>query len=147
MYSVLLTTHSWLRWLALLGVIIVLIRAIRGATAAAPWTRSDLTWAKGAAHLLTLQVLIGIVLYIVSPYVRSLMDNMGATMKDKTSRFFAVEHAVVMIVALGLTHIGTAKAKKAQTDGGRHKSIALFFGIALLLIAYGIPWARPLFRP
>jgi hypothetical protein len=146
MYSTLLVVHSWLRWVALAAVVLVFLRAARGAMSSAPWTKSDFTWMKGAAHVVTAQVMIGVVLYAVSPYIRSLLGNMSATMGDRGSRLLAVEHAVVMIIAVALTHIGAARVAKAPDDKSKHTRAAVFFGVALLLIGYGIPWMRPMFR-
>jgi hypothetical protein len=146
MYTLLLILHSWIRWIALGAVIVVVVRAMRGAASGAPLTEADARWIKGAAGSLTVQAMIGIVLYVVSPYVRSLISDMGAAMQDRTSRLFAVEHAVVMIIVVGLAHMGFAISRKATTNGARHKRIAIFYGIALLLMAYAIPWMRPLFR-
>jgi hypothetical protein len=146
MYSLLLILHSWLRWFALAAVIAVLIRAMRGAASGNAFDKTDEKWIKGAAHLLTAQAMIGIVLYAVSPYIRSLLSDMSAAMQDRASRLFAVEHAVIMIIVVALSHVGFAVAKKARSDQARHARIAIFYGIALALIGYAIPWVRPMFR-
>ena len=146
MYTLLLVLHSWLRWVALAAVVLVVIRAARGVMANAPFDAANEKWIKGAAHSLTAQAMIGILLYVVSPYVKSLIGNMSTTMQDRTSRFFAVEHVVIMIVVVGLSHMGFAIARKGADDRGRHKRVLIFYGLALLLMAYAIPWMRPLFR-
>jgi hypothetical protein len=146
MYPSLLVLHSWLRWFAVAGVLFVFLRALRGAMTGAPWTRSDTAWIKGTAHILTIQAMLGLLLYAVSPYIRALIADMGTTMQDRTSRLFAVEHAVVMVIVVALSHIGFAVSRKATTEKGRHVRVAIFFGIALLLTGYAIPWMRPMFR-
>jgi hypothetical protein len=145
MYSFLLIVHSWLRWFALAAVIVVVIRAMRGAAGANAWEPEE-PWIKGAAHLLTAQAMIGIVLYAVSPYIRGLLGDMSTTMQDRTSRLLAVEHAVIMVIVVALAHMGFAIARKAKTEKARHQRTAIFFGIGLILMAYAIPWVRPLFR-
>lgn len=146
MYTLLLVLHSWLRWFALAAVVIVVLRALRGVFAGATWQNADARWMSGAAHLLTLQLGIGALLYAVSPYIRSLIGDMGAAMSDRVARLFVVEHAVMMLLALGATHMGAVLAKRAPTDKAKHARAATFFGIALLLILYAIPWMRPLLR-
>ena len=146
MYPSLLFLHSWLRWLALAAVLVVFFRALRGGIAGAPWTGSDSMWIKGAAHVMTTQAVIGVLLYAVSPYIRGLLDNMTTTMQDRTTRLFAVEHGVVMLIALGVVHVGSALARKGATDKAKHARAAIFFGVAILLLGYAIPWMRPLFR-
>jgi hypothetical protein len=105
-----------------------------------------MTWMKGAAHTLTAQVAIGVLLFATSPYIRGLLHGMSTTMHDRVSRFFVVEHGVVMLLAVGATHMGAAIAQKGATARAKHKRAATFFGIAGLLVAYAIPWWRPLFR-
>ena len=146
MYSLLLVLHSWLRWFALVSVILVVVRSIRGAASSLPLSDTDAKWIKGAAHILTAQAMIGIVLYAVSPYIRSLLSDMGSAMRDRASRLFAVEHAVIMILVVALAHMGFAIARKGATGKAKHTRIVIFYGIALLLMGYAIPWMRPLYR-
>jgi hypothetical protein len=146
MHPTLLFVHSWLRWLALAAVLLVFFRGIRGAATGAPWRAADMTWMKGAAHLLTVQLMVGVLLFAVSPTVRALLSDMGAAMQDRTSRLIIVEHPVIMVLALGATHMGASLTRRAPTDQAKHVRAAVSFGIALLLIGYAIPWARPFFR-
>jgi len=55
-------------------------------------------------------------------------------MKNDTTRYFTVEHWVMMLIAIALIHIGHSKSKKAITPENKHKSIAIFYIIALLII-------------
>ena len=146
MYETLLFIHSWVRWLALAGVVIVFLREVRASTTGQPWLPSDLTWMKGAAHLLGAQVAIGLLLYATSPYIRALLGNIKSAMQDHSSRFLLVEHGVTMVLAVAATHMGAAIARKGATDKAKHARAAVFFGVAVLLMAYAIPWSRPLFR-
>src|SRR5438105_2731235 len=116
MYSLLLILHSWLRWFALASVIIIVIRSMRGAASNSPLSDLDAKWIKGAAHILTAQAMIGIMLYAVSPYIRSLLSDMRAAMRDRTSRLFAVEHAAIMVLVVALAHMGFAIARKGKTN-------------------------------
>jgi len=146
MYEPLLFIHSWFRWIAFAGVIVVFLRELRARSTGAPWTDSDFMWMKGAAYALSAQVAIGILLYATSPYVHGLLGDMKTAMHSHDSRFFLVEHGFVMLLAIGLTHMGAAIAKKGANDQAKHTRAAIFFGLAGLLMVYGIPWWRPLFR-
>ena len=146
MYTPLLTLHSWIRWIALLVVVFVLVRSVRALAGDGRWTPADTKWLKGAAHAMTLQFLLGIFLFAVSPYIRNLMGDMATTMRDRTSRFFVVEHAAIMFLALASIHVGVLMTRGATTDRARHVRVAVCVGIALALAAYGIPWDRPLLR-
>jgi hypothetical protein len=96
--------------------------------------------------------LVGLALYLVfSPTVQAAFGNIGAAMRNPEYRFFVVEHAVGMLIAIVLAHVGRIRSKKAKTDAARFKSAALFYGLALLIILASIPWpgmpaGRPLIR-
>ena len=146
MYEPLLFIHSWFRWFAFAGVLIVFLRELRAASLGAAWQPSDVTWMKGAAHALTAQVALGILLYATSPYIHGLLRDMKTTMGEHTARFFAVEHGFAMLLAVGATHMGATIAQKGASDKAKHTRATIFFGVAGLLMVYGIPWWRPLLR-
>ena len=80
--------------------------------------------------------------YFVSAQFAYLLDNgMGATMKDPEIRLFIVEHPLMMILAITVLTVGFSKHKKQTTDGGKFKTIALYYGIALLFVLSRIPWS------
>ncbi len=96
-----------------------------------------------------IQFLVGIALYFMSPFVR--FDGMKATMGDAHTRFWTVEHLSLMMIAVILVTLGRSAAKKLEESTAKHKKIAIFFTISVLLILISIPWpftqvARPLFR-
>ena len=61
-------------------------------------------------------------------------------MKNGAMRFFAMEHALMMIIAWLLVHVGRSMVKRADTDAQKHKRSLIFYGIALLIILAMIPW-------
>jgi len=94
-------------------------------------------------------MLVGLILYgLLSPITWAAFSNMGAAMKDPTLRFYAVEHVVMMVIAIALVHIGRTRVQKATSDAAKHRTAAIFFGLALILILAGIPWPfREVGRP
>jgi hypothetical protein len=69
-------------------------------------------------------------------------------MKDAFLRFYAVEHLALMLVALGLVHVGRARSRKAPSDAARHRAASIFFLLGLLAILVAIPWpGRAVGRP
>jgi len=116
MYSATLLLHSLLRWVVLATGLAAAGRGITGWNGKA-WTHADNRAGFAFVTALDLQFLLGILLYVVlSPNVSAAFSNIGGAMKDPALRFFLVEHAAGMIVALVLAHIGRAKTKKAATD-------------------------------
>jgi hypothetical protein len=63
-----------------------------------------------------------------------------------------MEHALLMIIAWLLVHVGRSMVKRSDIDAQKHKRSLIYFGIAFLLILAMIPWpfrteiARPLLR-
>ena len=93
-----------------------------------------------------LQLLVGLILYVfVSPITRVAFQDFGAAMKNADLRFYAVEHILLMLVALVLVHIGRARTKKEMPGWKRHRNAAFFYTISLVIILIAIPWERGLF--
>ena len=109
-------------------------------------------WGLAAMMALDLQMLLGLLLYlVVSPNMRAILANFGASMKDPALRFWAVEHTATMFAAIVIAHIGRGLARKAATPVAKRTRLMICFGLATLLIMLGMPWpgrpgGRPLFR-
>ena len=150
MYSLILTVHSWVRWIALVSVVGAALAALMGRveTERSPADR----WGLAAIMALDIQMLLGLLLYlVVSPNMRPILANFGAAMKDSALRFWAVEHTATMIAAIAAAHISRALARKAQTLVAKRTRLMVGFSVAALLIMLGMPWpgrpgGRPLFR-
>ncbi len=98
-----------------------------------------------------IQLLLGLILYFANSWFDRLKD-LGNNMKDANNRFFTMEHALLMIIAWILVHVGRVSVKKATTSSAKFKRSLIFFGLTILLILAAIPWpfreaiARPLYR-
>jgi bacteriorhodopsin len=146
-----LVFHNIIRWAVLLFGVWTLLNALTGVFSKRPFNAGD-----NRSNLLfmiscDIQLLLGLILYFSNSWFDRLKD-MGNTMKAPYSRFFAVEHMSMMIIAWLLVHIGRASVKRADTDARKHKKMLIFFGLAILLILASIPWpfreqiAKPMFR-
>ena len=92
------------------------------------------------AHL---QLIIGFIAYFLSAQFEYVLDNgMGAAMKEPEIRLFVIEPPLMMILAIVLITMGFSKHKKQTTDNGKFKTIALYYGIALLFVLSRIPWSQ-----
>ena len=90
------------------------------------------------AHI---QLLIGGVLYFVSPMSTSGLNDLGAAMKDSTLRLYTLEHPLMMILAIALITMAYSKSKKDISSHLKHKIKCIYFGLALVLILSKIPWS------
>ncbi len=91
-----------------------------------------------------IQLSLGLILYFTGMWFEKVKIGMGEVMKDPTERYFAVEHALMMIIAWLLVHIGRSMVKRANNDALKYKRTLIYFGTALLIILLMIPWP---FRP
>jgi hypothetical protein len=130
MYTGLLHTHSLLRYVLLALLLIAIIKALVSWLGKKPFINIDnkiSLWLLIVAHV---QLLIGLSLYFISPFVQFTAD----TMKTKELRYWAVEHSVAMIIAIVFITVGRISMKKIVTDEGKHKRLFIMNVIALIII-------------
>jgi hypothetical protein len=148
MYTALLTVHSYLRWLILIAALLVVVRALAGVIAKRPWGRADDVAAKVFVHSLSLQMVIGLIIYILSPFTGPAFADFGGTMRDAGLRLIMIEHQVGMFIAVALAHIGFGRVRKGADLVQRHKTALAFFALSLVVMMASIPWpGRPGGRP
>lgn len=140
MYIGLLHFHSLLRWVLLILMLAVIIKALRGRKGGLAFSDGDRKLSLFSLITAHLQLILGIALYGISPTVKSALADMGAAMKNSEQRFWAVEHISIMVIAIVAITIGYAKAKRAKQDEAKFKTLFTFFTLALLLILLSIPW-------
>jgi hypothetical protein len=140
MYTTLLIIHSLVRWAVIAAGAIAVFRALRGVTAKNDWTAADDR--AGLIYTITLdvQMLLGIVLYWLSPVTSAALQDMGAAMSVPTLRFWAVEHVTLMVLAIVLAHLGRVRIRKAPNAAARHRRAAVFFIVSLIAALAGTPW-------
>lgn len=150
-HAVVLFLHSYLRWIVLGLLVAVLVRSYSGWRKGLAWSSSDETRHKVFVGALDLQVLLGLLLYLVlSPITRAFFASPGPSMKVTEIRFFSVEHVTLILFAVVAAHIGRARSRKRE-GAARHKGVFITSLVAFLLILAAIPWPffpakRPLFR-
>jgi len=143
MYTGLLHTHNMFRWLVLIIMILAVVFAFAGWFSKREWNKRDNLTGLLLTIFMDIQFLVGIILYaFVSPITKAAFNDFGAAMKNADLRFYAVEHILMMVIALILVHIGRAKSKNALAPWKKHRSAAIFYGITFLLVLAGIPWER-----
>lgn len=140
MYIGLQHAHSGLAYLALLALAIVILWTLMGALTGREFQEKDRKIALVGFVICHLQLLIGLVLYFVSPLGFSLLTGGGA-MADPTARLTALEHPVINILAIVLISVGFIRAKKLTTSKAKFRSIYMLYAVGLVLILSRIPWA------
>ena len=129
--------HSMLRYVVLILMIISIIKAISGLKSSGKINNNKIEfYTLIAFHI---QVLIGLVLYFISPVVQVALSNFGKSMGDADLRFAAMEHPLVMVIAAVLITIGYSRSKRQSEMNAFSKTILIYYGIALLLVLSRIP--------
>lgn len=130
MTDLLILTHSTLRYFILVFLLILLFRSFQGWQKKSEFTSTDNKVSLWLFILTHSQLLIGLILYFISPLV--IFD--GASMKNSVARYWLVEHISMMLIAVVLITLARTTSKK-MTDGvAKHKRVFIFNLIALIII-------------
>jgi H+/gluconate symporter-like permease len=140
MYTILLSAHSVVRWFILVVFIYATIRAFYGWLQKKEFSKTDKRVLLVSSSLAHLQLLIGVWLYFVSPLVSFFLNNFHVAVHLKEFRFFGMEHALIMLIAIIFITIGSSVAKRKKTDIAKFKTIAIWYALALILIVGAIPY-------
>lgn len=138
MYHVFKEFHSYIAFLLLAVLVVVIAVGIYGWLAKKPFTKTTRLLALVGLGAAQLQFSIGLVLYFLSPLGFS--NFSGAAMKNAISRLFVMEHPLMMILAIVLVSVGYVRVKKATDDSKKYKNMVLFYSIGLVFILSRIPW-------
>ena len=140
MNQVLLNVHSYLAYAALALLVLASINAILGLTSKKLFTDKDLRISLFTMIICHIQLLIGLIVYIVSEKGFQAFAIEGA-MKNSDLRLTMLEHPLINIIALVLITIGWSKHKKEESNNGKFKKIAVFYTLGLVLILSRLPWS------
>jgi uncharacterized membrane protein len=130
MYTGMFHTHSLLRYFILIALVLVIVKAIMGLINKQPYGKWDNKLGLYVFIFTHMQLLIGLILYFLSPFVKFGSE----TMSDKTTRYWTVEHLTAMIIAVVLITLARTTSKRMTEDSAKHKRMAIFNTIALLII-------------
>lgn len=133
--------HSGLRWLVLIMLVVAIINGLIGWLGNKDWKKKDKMINMITMMFFHLQVVIGIVLYFVGP--KKAFKGF-ADLGHELSRFYALEHPLMMLIATILFTIGYSKAKKADSDSLKFRRTFFWFLITLVLVLFSIPWTKAL---
>ena len=140
MYQDLLFYHSIFRWLVLASLVVAIFLAARGYRTKAVFRKTDNAVRHWTATIAHVQLVIGILLYSQSPLIKYFWANFSAAVRNLDAAFFGLIHIVLMLTALVLITIGSALARRKQTDREKFRTMLVWFTIALGIILIAIPW-------
>lgn len=137
MYNFIQKCHSGWAYIAFLLLVIAVVNAFIGLSSNKQFTAKDRKISLFGLITTHIQLVLGLFVYFISPLGLPALGQMS----DKTLRLTSLEHPLVNIIAIVLITIGWSKHKKAAENAAKFKSIAIFYGIGLLLILSRIPWS------
>lgn len=141
MYTGIKHLHSYWAYLVLLIVFLATINALVKYFGKKPYESKDFRISLFALIVSHLQLLIGLVIYFVSPYFSAFSNQgMGEVMKNSNLRLYLIEHPITMILAIVFITMGYSKHKKELSSRPKFKKLGIFYTLALILILSRIPW-------
>lgn len=137
MYGFIQKFHSGWAYLALLLLVVAVVNAFIGLASKKEFTAKDRKIAIFGLIGIHTQLLIGLILYFVSPVGFTSLGQMS----DKMLRLTSLEHPLINIIAIVLITIGWSKHKKLTTSESKFKTFSIFYGLGLVLVLSRIPWS------
>lgn len=137
MYNAILHSHSGLRWVALVLILLAIINAARS-QASGEYLKKDKMLNLFAMVMLHIQLILGFVLFYLNE--KSKVSYSEGWMGVGLFRFFGLEHMVGMLLAVTIITFGRKKAEKLKGTRDKHRKIMVSYTIGLILILLSIPW-------
>jgi hypothetical protein len=125
MYFFLFQAHSGWRWIALLVILIATLKVVIGWAAGQKWQNLDTTLLRAANIALSIQVVLGIILYIIF-----LVQDQGPVGR------LTGGHVVPALLSLGGVGFAVARSRKA-TDSRQKFMMASIGMIITVILIYG----------
>ncbi|MCW3114096.1 MAG: hypothetical protein JWR18_2492 [Segetibacter sp.] len=150
MYQGLLHLHNLGRWVVIILLLVAIVKSLSGMTGNKAFTSGDKKtglFLMISAHIM---LLIGLYQWFAGPGLESIRSmGMKSVMQNGVARFWAIEHAVGMLLGIILITIGRGSAKKNISDKSKHSRSFWYYFIAFIVIVASVPWpfrevARPL---
>jgi hypothetical protein len=137
------TVHSYLAYVVLAMLFLAVANAINGLAGNKMFTlEKDFRISLFTLILSHCQLVVGLLLYFMSPNGFKALSELGMGGMNAAARLLAVEHPLINIIAIVLITVGWSRHKKYMEAKKKFKTIAIFFGLGLLLIMSRIPWGQ-----
>lgn len=130
MYSITLEIHSILRYVILLFLVVLIVKNLIGWINQTKFTGFDGVFSTVTVSTIHLQLIVGIVLYFISP----LVSFKSHVMQNEIMRYYTVEHLLLMLVAIGLFTAGRVKLKRKDDSTSKHRTGFIYNTSGLLIV-------------
>lgn len=137
---ILQSLHNISRWaLVILGVIVI-VRGFTGWLRGRRFNKDDNRFGLLYTSFFDVQLLLGLILYFSKGWFGVLTADFAAAMRAAGTRFFAIEHFLLMFIALVVAHVVRTRSRKAASDVLKHRWAALGYLLSFVLMLAAIPW-------
>ncbi len=141
MYALIKILDCYWGYITLLVLIYAVFNALMGKIKSKDFESKDLRIALFGLIFSHFQLLIGLMLYLLSPWFDQWsMQNDVNLMSNSQIRFYLVEHPSLNIIAIVLITVGWSLHQKQSDPGKKFIRIAIFYGLGLLLTTTRIYW-------
>jgi hypothetical protein len=141
MYIYFKTVHSYWAFFVLFILVAAIFNAFIGRYTGKEFSTKDLRISLFGLIFSHIQLLIGLILYFVSPWFDQWAEIGIGVMKDTQTRLYLVEHPLINILAIFLITMGWSMHKRQSESSKKFLRIILFYSLGLLLLLSGIPWS------
>ena len=128
--QILVALHSLNRFVLLVLLLVVIGKSLMGWLNKSPFEKADDKFSLFLFIATHTQLLLGLILYFVSPAV----IFSGASMKNAVARYWLVEHISGMLMAIVLISLGRILSKKLSDSTAKHKRMFIYNVGALVII-------------
>ncbi|MEJ0032332.1 MAG: cytochrome B [Bacteroidota bacterium] len=136
MYGTFLLLHSFVRYIVLILLLVLIVKSLMGWQSKATFTGGDNKISLFTLIFTHTQFLLGLILYFVSPFV------VFSGSRDASQRYWTMEHITMMLIAVVLITVGRSTMKKLPDGPSKHKRLFIFNVIALIVIIAAIAMAK-----
>ena len=141
MYIYLKTVHFYWAFFVLFILVAAIVNAFIGRYMGKEFSVKDLRISLFGLIFSHIQLLIGLILYFVSPWFDQwALIGMGV-MKDHQTRLYLIEHPITNILAIVLITMGWSMHIRQFESSKKFLRIILFYSLGLLLLLSRIPWS------
>ena len=142
MYNILKTVHSYWAFFVLTILFIAILNSLIRIISKKSFNSTDLRISLFGLIFSHIQLLIGLILYFISPWFDQWSSLGMGVMKNNESRLYLVEHPITNILAIFFITIGWSLHKKQSESSKKFLRISLFYGFGYILLLSRIPWSR-----
>jgi len=139
--SVLQNIHSYWAYIVLLMLAVAIGNALLGKLMNKSFIIKDLRISLFVLIVTHIQLLFGLILYLVSPRFSAWQEGIGAVMGDTSLRLYLVEHPITNIFAVILITMGWSMHKRQAESGKKFLRIGLFYFLGAFLLLARMPWS------